>query len=84
MTKLSRRAFLSAVAATSGYATWALHSSPAHAYQVTLLPASPQLGDTLSVFIVAEFVPAFVYPAAAFGHLFPLTRSKRQALEPFK
>ncbi|MEO0808930.1 MAG: M23 family peptidase, partial [Cyanobacteria bacterium J06643_4] len=51
MTKLSRRAFLSAMAAASGCATWALHSRPAQAYQVRLLPANPQLGDTLSVFI---------------------------------
>ncbi|MEL6902919.1 MAG: M23 family peptidase, partial [Cyanobacteria bacterium J06606_4] len=54
MTKLSRRAFLSAIAVTSGYVTWALHSGPAQASQVTLLPASPQLGDTISVLIVSE------------------------------
>ena len=58
MTKLSRRAFLSAVAVASGYTTWTLHSSPAQAYQVTLLPASPQLGDTISVFILAESAEA--------------------------
>ena len=67
MTKLSRRAFLSAVAATSGYATWALHSSPAHAYQVTLLPASPQLGDTISVFIATESAAGNDAPVVSVG-----------------
>lgn len=54
MTKLSRRVFLSAVAAASGFATWVLHAHPAQAYQVTLLPTNPRLGDTVSVVVQAE------------------------------
>ncbi|MEO1685692.1 MAG: hypothetical protein AAFS06_20845 [Cyanobacteria bacterium J06631_12] len=67
MTQLSRRAFLSAMAAASGYATWALHSSPAQAAQVTLLPANPRLGDTLSVFIVTESAAGDNSPIVSVG-----------------
>ncbi|MEM9137339.1 MAG: M23 family peptidase, partial [Cyanobacteria bacterium P01_F01_bin.42] len=68
MTKLSRRAFLSAVAATSGYAVWALRSGPAQASQVSLLPASPQLGDTISVFIVTESAAVGDAPVVSVGN----------------
>ncbi|MEL7360139.1 MAG: M23 family peptidase, partial [Cyanobacteria bacterium J06560_6] len=85
MTKLSRRAFLSAVAMTSGYATWALHSSPAQAYQVTLLPANPQLGDTLSIFITGA-TPGDDLPIVSIGNSqypsFPISGNRFRAFVP--
>ncbi|MBE9064158.1 M23 family metallopeptidase [cf. Phormidesmis sp. LEGE 11477] len=85
MTKLSRRAFLSAMAVSSGFVTWALHSSPAQAYQVTLLPASPRLGDTLSVFITgvtAEDDRPFVSIGDSQYPSFPLSDGRFRAFVP--
>jgi len=85
MTKLSRRAFLSTVALASATVTWALHSSPAQAYQVTILPANPQLGDTLSVFITGATAEGDS-PVVSIGDSqypsFPLSGNRFRAFVP--
>ncbi|MFK8184242.1 MAG: M23 family metallopeptidase [Phormidesmis sp.] len=86
MTKLSRRVFLSAMAVASGCATWGLHSNPAQAYQVMLLPASPQLGDTLSILIITEDATENDKPVVSIGNnqypSFRLSRNRFRAFIP--
>lgn len=48
---MRRREVLAGLFATGGLATWGLTSKAAHAYDVTINPTAPQLGDTISVII---------------------------------
>ncbi len=51
---MRRREVLAGLVATGGLLTWGLMSKSAHAYDVTITPTSPQLGDTISVIVRAR------------------------------
>ena len=51
---MQRRDVLAGLFATGGLMTWGLMSKSAHAYDVTITPTSPQLGDTISVIVRAR------------------------------
>lgn len=49
-----RRDVLTGLLATGGLITWGLTGKAAHAYDVTITPTDPQLGDTISVVVQAK------------------------------
>ena len=49
-----RRDVLTGLLATGGLITWGLTGKAAHAYDVTITPTAPQLGDTISVVVLAR------------------------------
>lgn len=51
---MQRRELLAGLFATGGLMSWGLMGRNAHAYDVTITPTSPQLGDTISVIVWAR------------------------------
>ncbi|MBT9313447.1 M23 family metallopeptidase [Leptothoe kymatousa TAU-MAC 1615] len=82
---MRRRDVLAGLVATGGLVTWGLMGQTAHAYDVTISPTSPQLGDTISVIVRARngasVAPTIMANGKAYPS-FPLPDNRFRAFVP--
>ncbi|MEA5466533.1 M23 family metallopeptidase [Leptothoe sp. PORK10 BA2] len=82
---IRRREVLAGLFATGSLATWGLTSKAAHAYDVTITPTAPQLGDTISVIVQARDsatpAPTVMAKGKAYAS-FPLSNNRFRAFIP--
>lgn len=82
---IRRRDVIAGLFATSGLMTWGLTSKAAHAYDVTITPTAPQLGDTISVIVQARGNTTTAPTVTANGKeypSFPLSSNRFRAFVP--
>ncbi|ESA33361.1 peptidase m23 [Leptolyngbya sp. Heron Island J] len=82
---IRRREVLAGLLATGGIVIWGGMSQTAHAYDVTITPTSPQLGDTISVIVQASrgnSVPPTVTANGKEYPSFPLANNRFRAFVP--
>lgn len=82
---IRRREVLAGLFATGGLVTWGLTSKSAQAYDVTITPTSPQLGDTISVIVRASDGSTTAPTITANGkeyQSFPLPNNRFRAFVP--
>jgi len=82
---MRRRDVIAGLFATSGLMTWGLTSKAAHAYDVTITPTAPQLGDTISVIVQARGGATTAPTVTANGKeypSFPLSSNRFRAFVP--
>lgn len=82
---IRRRDVIAGLFATSGLMTWGLTSKAAHAYDVTITPTAPKLGDTISVIVQARGDTATAPTVTANGKeypSFPLSSNRFRAFVP--
>ena len=86
MVIIRRRKLLTGLFLVSGWAMWALSDEAAHAYEVTIIPTDPQLGDTIAVIVqpntpTPAVAPTVTANGAAYTS-FPLSGNRFRALIP--
>lgn len=82
---IRRREVLIGLLATSGLVSWGAMSTAAHAYDVTITPSSPQLGDTISVIVQAREgnnTPPMITANGKNYPSFPLSGNRFRAFVP--
>ncbi|NEQ53071.1 MAG: M23 family metallopeptidase [Leptolyngbya sp. SIO3F4] len=82
---IRRREVLTGLVATGGLVTWGLTSKAAHAYDVTINPIAPKLGDTISVIVQARNTATAAPTVIANGKEYPsfaLSNNRFRAFVP--
>ena len=82
---IRRREVLAGLLATGGIVSWGAMGQTAYAYDVTITPTSPQLGDTISVVVQASrenSLPPTVMANGIEYPSFPLSNNRFRAFVP--
>ena len=82
---IRRREVLAGLLATGAMVSWGAMGEAAHAYDVTITPSSPQLGDTISVVVQAsrgDSLPPTVMANGKEYPSFPLSNNRFRAFVP--